>query len=132
MVNLLKKSFLLVTLFSSFSFAQELTLRHVMQKVDFETLKILQGFIWNNDRMILEGAKEIAEHPMPKGGPAKYIPKEKRKIFMQNMKSFEKMVHGSAEDIIKLVKEGKKEEAFNKFNNMVNGCMSCHKLFRGW
>ncbi len=128
----MKKVFIFLLITISVSFAKDLTLRDVMQKVDFETLKILQGFIWNNDLMIIEGAKEIAEHPMPKGGAAKYIPAEKRKEFMKNMKSFEKIVHGSAEEIVKLVKEGKKQQAFKKFTNMVEGCMSCHKLFRGW
>jgi len=124
---------LFVFLFStSNTFSQDLTLRGVMQKVNFETLKILQGFIWNNDLMIIEGAKEIAQHPMPKGGAAKYIPPEKRELFMKNMKNFEKIVHGSAEEIVELVKNGKKEEAFEKFNYMVKGCLSCHSMFRGW
>jgi len=116
----------------SISFAQDLTLRDVMQKVDFDTLKILQGFIWNNDQMIIEGANQIANHPLPKGGPAKYIPPEKRQEFMKNIKTFEKIVHGSAADIVKLIEEGKREEAYKKFTYMVEGCMSCHKLFRGW
>ncbi len=128
----MKKIIATVLSVSTISFAGDLTLRDVMQKVDFETLKILQGFIWNNDLMIIEGAKAIADHPMPKGGAAKYIPPEKRQEFMRNMKSFEKIVHGSAEEIVHLVKEGKKEEAFKKYTTMVEGCMSCHKLFRGW
>ena len=132
MKKIILKSTLALMIISIPSFAQDLTLRGVMQKVNFETLKILQGFIWNNDKMIIEGAKEIADHPMPKGGPAKYIPQEKREAFMKNMKSFERIVHGSAEEIVKLVKEGKKEEAFKKFNYMVTGCISCHKMFRGW
>ncbi len=125
-------SLLFLLLSETNSIAESITLRTVMQKVNFETLKILQGFIWNNDIMIIEGAKAIAEHPMPKGGPAKYIPPEKRELFMKNMKNFEKIVHGSAEEIIKLIKNGKKEEAFKKFNYMVEGCLSCHKMFRGW
>ncbi len=131
----MKKKLFLMALTLSFSFsavAQDLTLRSVMQKVDFETLKILQGFIWNNDLMILEGAEEIANHPMPKGGAAKYIPKEKRAEFMKSMKGFEKIVHGSAHEIIEYIKEGKKEKAFKKYTEMVQGCMACHSLFRGW
>ncbi|NPA51744.1 MAG: hypothetical protein GXO22_02490 [Aquificae bacterium] len=128
----MKKILTTVLAVSTFSMAGDLTLRDVMQKVDFETLKILQGFIWNNDLMVKEGAKAIADHPMPKGGAAKYIPPEKRQEFVKNMKSFERIVHGSAEDIVHLIEEGKREEAFKKYTNMVQGCMSCHSLFRGW
>ncbi len=132
MKKILFSTLFIFLIFTSNTFSQDLTLRGVMQKVNFETLKILQGFIWNNDLMIIEGAKEIAEHPMPKGGAAKYIPPEKRELFMKNMKNFEKIVHGSAEEIVELVKHGKKEEAFEKFNYMVKGCLSCHRMFRGW
>ena len=108
MKRLLGKPILSILLISGLSYAQDVTLRGVMQKVNFETLKILQGFIWNNDKMIIEGAEEIANHPMPKGGPVKYIPPEKRQAFMRNMKNFEKIVHGSAEEIVKLIKKRKK------------------------
>ncbi len=46
------------------------------------------------------------------------------------MPSFERQVHGSAEEVIRFIKEGKKEEALKAYTDMLQGCMSCHELFR--
>ncbi len=120
----------------SFSLAHEhmeessLTFKQVMQMVNNSALKMLQGFLLNNDAMVLEGAKEIANHPVPKGGPLKYIDPSKREEFARLMPTFERQVHGGAEEVIKFIKEGKREEAFRTYTNMLQGCMACHELFR--
>lgn len=108
----------------------DLTLKQVMQKINQSAMKLLQGFLLDNDILILEGAKEIAEHPMPKGGPLMYIDPVKREEFARLMPAFERQVHGSGEDIVKFIKEGKKNEAFNAYTSMLKGCMGCHELFR--
>ncbi|MEZ0361060.1 MAG: hypothetical protein ABWK04_04045 [Hydrogenobacter sp.] len=119
-----------------FSFAhehgkeQELTLKQVMQMVSLSAQKMLYGFMLSNDALIMEGAKEIAEHPMPKGGPLQYIDPSRREEFLRLMPSFERQVHGSAEEVIRFIKEGKKEEALKAYTDMLQGCMSCHELFR--
>jgi len=107
-----------------------LTFKQVMQMVNMSALKMLQGFLLNNDGLIIEGAKEIADHPMPKGGPLKYIDPSKREEFIKLMPTFERQVHGGAEEVIKFIKEGKKEEAFKTYTQMIQGCMACHELFR--
>lgn len=122
---------LLIFVLSTFA-SDGLTLRDVMQLVKVSTLKILEGFLLNNEEMIIQGAKEIANHPKPKGGPLLYIDPSKREEFKRLMASFEKTVHGGSRDIIRLVREGKKEEAFQKYTEVVRGCMACHKLFRDW
>ncbi len=108
----------------------DLTLKQVMQMVNQSAAKVLQGFLLDNDTLILEGAKEIAEHPMPKGGPLMYINPAKREEFVRLMPAFEKQVHGSAEDIIKFIREGKRDKAFDAYVYMLKGCMGCHELFR--
>ncbi len=108
----------------------ELTLKQVMQMVNLSAQKMLQGFLLSNEALIIEGAKEIAEHPMPKGGPVRYIDPSKREEFARLMPAFEKQVHGSAKEVIRFIKEGKREEAFQAYTNMLQGCMSCHELFR--
>jgi hypothetical protein len=75
----MKKALLLALFVSVVSYAQEgLTLRQVMQVVNSATLTMLQGFLLNNDELVVRGAKEIAYHPMPKGGPAQHIDPAKR------------------------------------------------------
>jgi hypothetical protein len=126
----MKKALLLALFVSVVSYAQEgLTLRQVMQLVNSATLTMLQGFLLNNDELVVRGAKEIAYHPMPKGGPAQYIDPAKREEFIRMMPTFERLVHGSAEEIIELIKQKKREEAYEKFHQMVKGCMGCHQLF---
>ncbi|MFN7065534.1 MAG: hypothetical protein ACK4OF_05250 [Aquificaceae bacterium] len=108
----------------------ELTLKQVMQMVNLSAIKMLQGFMLNNDALILEGAREIAEHPMPRGGPLRYIDPSKREDFARLMPTFERQVHGGAEDILRFIKEGKREKAFNTYIYILQGCMSCHELFK--
>ena len=125
------KVFMFFAFLLTISHAQEeLTFRQVMQIVNSATLRILQGFLLNNDGLVVRGAEEIARHPMPKGGPIQYIDPSKRAEFLRAMPTFERQVHGSAEEITKLMREGKKDEAYEKFNWMLQGCMGCHRLFR--
>ncbi len=132
----MKKTWLLLILSFSLGIAHDpskesdLTLKQVMQMVNLSATKMLQGFLLDNDALILEGAKEIAEHPVPKGGPLRYINPVKREEFARLMPTFERHVHGSAEDIIRFIKEGKRDEAFNTYLYMLRGCMACHELFK--
>lgn len=132
----MKKVWFMLALALSLGFAHEhskesgLTLKQVMQMVNQSALKMLQGFLLNNDALIIEGAKEIAEHPMPKGGPLRYIDPSKREEFAKLMPTFERQVHGGAEEVIKFIKEGKREQAFQTYSQMIQGCMACHELFR--
>ncbi len=107
-----------------------LTFKQVMQMVNMSAIKMLQGFLLNNDWLIIEGAKEIAEHPTPKGGPLKYVDPSKREEFIKFMPTFERQIHGGAEEVIKFVKEGKRDQAFQTYIWMIQGCMACHELFR--
>jgi hypothetical protein len=103
------KVFMFFAFLLTISHAQEeLTFRQVMQIVNSATLRILQGFLLNNDELVVRGAEEIARHPMPKGGPIQYIDPSKRAEFLRAMPTFERQVHGSAEEITKLMREGKK------------------------
>ncbi|RLJ70407.1 hypothetical protein BCF55_0679 [Hydrogenivirga caldilitoris] len=124
--------FLLVMLLSSISlFAQEnLTMKQVMQLVNQSAVKVLEGFLLNNDRMVIEGAREIAEHPKPAGGPLRYIEPSKREEFVKLVRGFEEQVHGGSQRIIELMKEGKREEAFKEYFRVLQGCTACHRIFR--
>jgi len=132
----MRKVGLALALSLSLGFAHEhmqesnLTFKQVMQMVNMSAIKMLQGFLLNNDGLIVEGAKEIAEHPMPQGGPLRYIDPSKREEFIRLMPTFERQVHGDARDVIRFIREGKKDEAFKAYTQMIQGCMACHELFR--
>ncbi len=132
----MRKIGLITALFLGFGIAHEhseesdLTLKQVMQMVNQSALKMLQGFLLNNDTLILEGAKEIANHPVPKGGPLRYIDPAKREEFIKIMPTYEKQVHGNAKEVIRFIREGKRNEAFETYTYMLQGCISCHELFR--
>lgn len=112
----MKRFYLVLLLFSvGYVYGEnDLTLRQVMQMVNQSSLKILQGFLLKNDIMVIEGAKEIATHPHPRGGVIRYIPPHKREDFIKAMVSFEKQVHGNAQKMVDLIREGKREEAFER------------------
>lgn len=111
---------------------KDMTFKQVMQLVNSAAIKILQGFLFNNDEMIKQGATEINAHPLPKGGVLRYIRPEKREEFAKMMPSFEKAVHGSAEDIVKYIEAGDKAKAYESYTFMIQGCMKCHFLFRDY
>ncbi|BAI69138.1 hypothetical protein [Hydrogenobacter thermophilus] len=129
----MRKVFLLMVFTFLWAHAEEeLTFRQVMQVVNSATLRMLEGFLMNNDELIIRGAQEIAHHPMPKGGPLAYIDPSKREEFAKAMPTFERQVHDSAEEVLRLIKEKRRDEAYEKFNYMVKGCMGCHSLFRDY
>ncbi|SHK22601.1 hypothetical protein [Thermocrinis minervae] len=108
----------------------DMTFRQVMQLVNQATISILQGFLFNNDYLIISGAQQIVHHPMPKGGPIRYIDPSRREEFIKAMPTFEEQVHGSAERLVKFIREGRREEAYEEYMKMVRGCMACHQMFR--
>ena len=115
----------------SCSFAQDgLSLKEVMQLINQSAVKVLEGFLLGNDRMIIEGAREIADHPKPAGGPLRYIRPSKRDEFRRRVKDFEKQIHGGALRIIELVKENRKKEAMKQYFRVIRGCVACHRAFR--
>ena len=42
------------------------------------------------------------------------------------MPTYERQVHGGARDVIRFIREGKKDEAFKAYTQMIQGCMACH------
>lgn len=123
-------SLLMFALSFSHEVESELNFKQVMQLVNQSASKMLQGFLLGNYAMVLEGAREIAEHTVPKGGPLRYIDPSKREEFMRFMPAFEKQVHGGAEEVMKFLREGKRDQAFKTYTNMLQGCIACHELFR--
>ncbi|NPA52661.1 MAG: hypothetical protein GXO22_07175 [Aquificae bacterium] len=132
----MKKILLTLLLVSSITFAadkKEYNLAEVMKTLEEATIKILKGFLWDNDQWIIEGAHIIANHPEPEGGMLKYVRPERRtQAFGKYLERLDKLVRETAQDIETLTKHKKKGLAADRFNDMLKACNSCHAVFRGW
>ncbi len=131
----MRKVVIFTLLLFSISMAGEknLTLPEVMKNLEEATIKILKGFLWDNDQWIIKGAHIIANHPEPKGGMLNYVRPERRtEAFKKYLERLDKLVKESAEDIETLTKHNKKALAADRFNDMLKACNSCHAVFRGW
>ncbi len=124
-------TFLLFSL--SFAGEEKMTLPEVMKTLELSTIKILKGFMWDNDKWIIEGAHTIANHPVPQGGMLKYVRPERRtEAFKKYLERLDRLVKEAAQDIEILTKNNKKSLAADRFNDMLKACNSCHAVFRGW
>jgi cytochrome c556 len=105
----------------------------VMLKMENDTVKILKGFLRNNNKMIIEGAKEIANHPNIIEEIYNYAKPERRtEAFKKYIQEFDNFVREEANLIAKYIKEGKKAKASTHFAKLIDRCNGCHAVFRGW
>ncbi len=120
-------------LITSNGHAKDLTIHDVMAAYESSTYKILKGFLWDKDDLIIEGAHTIATYPEPKEGLLHYVRPERRtKSFEKTLKILEGMVKQNAQQIEELMRKGNKSLAAEKMTDMIKGCNSCHAVFRGW
>jgi hypothetical protein len=113
--------------------AKDYTIHDVMAAYESSTYKILKGFLWDKDELIIEGAHTIATFPEPKEGMLNYVRPERRtKNFEKTLKILEGIVRQNAKQIEELMKKGNKSLAAEKMTDMIKGCNSCHAVFRGW
>ncbi len=132
------KKFIALGLVATFLFiqkgeAKDLTIHDVMAAYESSTYKILKGFLWDKDSLIIEGAHTIATFPEPKEGLLNYVRPERRtKSFEKTLKILEGMVKQNAQQVEELIKKGNKSLAAEKMTDMIKGCNSCHAVFRGW
>ncbi len=134
----MKKFSVIVGIVLSFLFiqnseAKDYTIHDVMAAFESSTYKILKGFLWDKDELIIEGAHTIATYPEPKEGLLHYVRPERRtKNFEKTLKILEGIVRQNAQQIEELMKQGNKSLAAEKMTDMIKGCNSCHAVFRGW
>ncbi len=113
--------------------AKDYTIHDVMAAYESSTYKILKGFLWDKDELIIEGAHTIATFPEPKEGLLHYVRPERRtKSFEKTLKILEGIVKQNAQQVEELIKKGNKSLAAEKMTDMIKGCNSCHAVFRGW
>ena len=105
----------------------------VMLSMEKDTVKILKGFLRNNNKLILEGANDIANHPNIINEIYNYAKPERRtEGFKKYIKEFDDFVRQEAKEIAKYIKQGNKAKASYHFAKMIDRCNGCHAVFRGW
>lgn len=157
MKRILLAAVLMIFAMSSFAFAAEvaepqqktleqitkgrnkanITFKELMQIAEMEVMRMFDGFMRQNFLQVELAANTLDNHPMPAkdvAGPGQwmFLVPEKREEFKAAMPHFEKVVHGYAREAAKLAKDGKWEEGYTAYQKMINGCVSCHLVFREW
>ncbi len=112
---------------------KQISLPDVMQKMEQDTVKILKGFLRNKNEWIIEGAKDIENHPNIVEQIYSYAKPERRTpAFKKYIVEFDNFVREEAKAIQKFIKEGNKGKASEHFAKMLDRCNGCHAVFRGW
>ena len=86
--------------------------------------------IWHEDYdLIREGASSIANHPAI---PPKQIAKIKQALGgeFQNFVRYDKVVHGTASELVSAAKAKNWEDVLNKYTQIRDGCVGCHTAYR--
>ncbi len=131
----MKKVIFALMLVPIISFAGEKpnSLQQMMKSFEKATVNILRGFLYDNDKQIIENAHIIANHPSNPDEMLKYVRPERRTAnFKRLLINVDNIVKSNAKEIEIYMKQGKKNLASEKFANMLKGCNSCHAIFRGW
>jgi len=124
----------LLLLIPLFSFGKEkLSLPQVMLKMEQDTINILKGFLRNDNKLIIESAKDIANHPDIINQIYSYAKPERRtEGFKKYIKEFDQFVRQEARLIAKYIQEGNRAKASAHFAKLIDRCNGCHAVFRGW
>lgn len=125
-------AFVLV-LFIAISNVKAESLPKVMLQMESDTVKILKGFLRNNNKLIIEGANDIANHPEIINEIYNYAKPERRtEAFKKYIKEFDTFVRKEAKAIKKYIQEGNRAKASIHFAKLIDRCNGCHAVFRGW
>ncbi len=105
----------------------------IMRQMEADTVKILKGFLRDKNQLVIEGARDIKNHPDISKDIFKYVKKERRTpAFKKFVLEFDKLVRKEAGLIEEYIKEGNKGKASEHFAKLLDRCNGCHAVFRGW
>ncbi|MBI4666527.1 MAG: hypothetical protein HY751_08980 [Nitrospinae bacterium] len=108
---------------------KDLTMIQVMQDLAMSFNRLQSGILSGNRLMIEEGARSIAEHPMPAGGPKPYIKKNADKI-AEVLPGMDEAVHHTAVELKEKAATASLLEMQGMANKLASGCVACHDFFR--
>lgn len=107
----------------------DLSLKEIMLDLAFQINRIEYGILTNNRYMIEQGAKAIANHPIPKGGIKPYLRKNMNMIKLK-IPEMDKNIHQTAIKISESVQTLTMLEVQKMTDTIMKSCVTCHNHFR--
>ena len=108
------------------------TLKEAMQNHLSQMQRLLSGIMYQNSYAAAQSALGIAMHPIPAEGTPKssvayFIAPEHRKVVVQLLPKFKEAAHTPALELEEAVKKDDWDTALQKFHQILDGCVACHK-----
>ena len=127
----MKKIALALVLASFVASADETTINITMGSMAQGLSKIQAGFLYNNKKDVLDGIKTIEEanSVFKKVDVSSFMPNNKK---IQVTKNINHNLEKSLESMKKDVKANKFAQASEDYSKVLNNCMACHTIIRGW
>jgi hypothetical protein len=108
---------------------QEITLKVIMQGLRNDVFVIADGMFTDNMKLIAQGAGRIADHPSIPSGQVRLVAAELGSE-MPAFKSFDQQVHDLSVSMISAAKLGNRARISQDFQQLINGCLACHALYK--
>ncbi len=108
----------------------DLTLRQVMQEMMSDLQSIIVGISMDNLEQVAESAQRLGKHKMPKGGLRPYLPVDKHDQ-LSVLPAMETIISDEVKSIVEATKEGNTATAALHITPLIQGCVTCHSIFRG-
>jgi hypothetical protein len=105
------------------------TLQTIMQGLRDNLVEISDGLLTDDMTLVEQGATAIANHPRIPPEQVQLVAKELGQE-MPVFKQFDTRVHDLAVDISIAAKSKDRAAAMSKFQEMVDGCLGCHTVYK--
>ena len=127
----MKKIILVLALSTVAVFANSATINTTMNAMNQGMQKIQSGFMYNNKEEIKQGIKAIesANDTFSKIDVSKFIAKN-HKIQVTN--NINKNLAKDLSALKKAINTSRYSDATKEYAKVVNDCLSCHTIIRGW
>lgn len=105
------------------------TLQTIMQGLRDNLVEISDGLLTDDLELVDQGATAIANHPRIPPGQVQLVAKELGQE-MPAFKQFDTLVHDLAVQISTTARNGDRAATIANFQDMVDGCLACHALYK--
>ncbi|WP_428738988.1 cytochrome C [Sulfurimonas sp.] len=127
----MKKIMLALALTSAAAFATDITITATMQLMDNGLNQVQRGFLYNSKEDILEGITKLenSDAIFKTVDVTTFIPKNKKVTVTKN-------ITNNLGDDLKILRKSIENNEFTtateKYGEVLNDCVACHTVIRGW
>jgi len=108
------------------------TLRQVMVEIMTDLQAVVAGLSMGNGEQAANAARAIANHRIPRGGILPYLaPDQVTDGMLSSLTTFNDQVEGNANRLATAAEAGDLAGAAALLDDVTQGCVACHDLFRG-